>query len=112
MSQLELDLADTTTKEHFEKSSSFDRVEECEEMKIPAKCVSEKRNNFSIDYILGITRPNEQQSPQRDEENCKDEMKAQYDWLHYTRYKPPKLQSKIAWIIYFIFFGTFFPSLE
>lgn len=46
-----------------------------------------KRSNFTIDHILG-------KQETKNEENCTDSANVRYDWLTYTRYKPPKLQSK------------------
>lgn len=57
-----------------------------EVLEVPQKC-AEKRSNFSIDYILGISEKTTQVCSY-------DQSNAQYDWLNYTRYKPPKLQSK------------------
>lgn len=44
---------------------------------------STKKTNFTIDYILGSDL-------KRRRESTADQ---HYDWLNYTRYKPPKLQS-------------------
>lgn len=46
-----------------------------------------KRSNFTIDHILG-------KQETKNEDNCADSTNVRYDWLTYTRYKPPKLQSK------------------
>lgn len=46
-----------------------------------------KRSNFTIDHILG-------KQETKNEENCTNSANVRYDWLTYTRYKPPKLQSK------------------
>lgn len=47
-----------------------------------------KRSNFTIDHILG------KQDTTSNEENYTASPNIRYDWLTYTRYKPPKLQSK------------------
>lgn len=57
-----------------------------EVLEVPQRC-AEKRSNFSIDYILGI-------SEKKTQVCSSDQSNPQYDWLNYTRYKPPKLQSK------------------
>ncbi|XKL64565.1 hypothetical protein PGB90_004651 [Kerria lacca] len=55
----------------------------CLEMiRVSEKC-PEKRSNFSIDYILG--------TDEKKKTNY-DNVHVRYDWLNYTRYKPPKLQ--------------------
>lgn len=53
-------------------------------IEVPQQC-QEKRLNFSIDYILGNDDKKESHF---------NHAKIQYDWLSYTRYRPPKLQSK------------------
>lgn len=55
-----------------------------EVLEVPQRC-AEKRSNFSIDYILGI-------SEKKTQVCSSDQSNPQYDWLNYTRYKPPKLQ--------------------
>lgn len=42
-----------------------------------------KKTNFTIDYILGTDLQKKREST----------VDRNYDWLNYTRYRPPKLQS-------------------
>ena len=58
----------------------MEKANEKTQQERPQQC-QESRLSFSIDRIL---------------ENDKEESKVQYDWLSYTRYRPPKLQSKHA----------------
>ncbi|XP_065203888.1 homeobox protein vab-15 [Planococcus citri] len=71
--------------EDDEKSSNLQKLLQygCLEMvRVPQKC-TEKRNNFTIDYILGTNEKSDQNL---------NTIEPHYDWLHYTRYRPPKLQ--------------------
>lgn len=84
-----IDCEDSINKEKQHVSSSLHRIlqYDClEVIEVPQKC-AEKRSNFSIDYILGI-------SEKKADVGNFDQRSAQYDWLNYTRYKPPKLQRK------------------
>ncbi len=58
---------------------------ECVQMIQLSERKTTKRSDFSIDFILG----NEAKAPQ----NFPPFTDARYDWLNYTRYKPPKLPS-------------------
>ena len=73
--------------QHQTKIDMQDDVLQCdylEVIEVPRQC-QEKCSNFSIDYILGNCNKKESHF---------DSAKVHYDWLNYTRYRPPKLQSE------------------
>lgn len=85
------DSMNSIKSEQDEKPSNLQKLLHygCLEMvQVPSKC-TEKRANFTIDYILGTNDKQDQNL---------NAIETHYDWLHYTRYRPPKLQSKFLLI--------------